>query len=102
MRAVVAFGRFWYDFVVGDDWTIALAVVTAVAATAVAATTTSAAWIVLPLTVAGVLGTSIARAASRATRSRRGPDANPEGAGTSRHRVIRPPRPRHGRDTLRP
>jgi hypothetical protein len=26
MRYVVAFGRFWYDFVVGDDWRIAAGV----------------------------------------------------------------------------
>jgi hypothetical protein len=23
MRFVIAFGRFWYDFVVGDDWRVA-------------------------------------------------------------------------------
>jgi hypothetical protein len=27
------FCRFWYDFVVGDDWTVALGVVAALAAT---------------------------------------------------------------------
>jgi hypothetical protein len=27
MRYLVAFGRFWYDFVVGDDWRIAVGVV---------------------------------------------------------------------------
>ena len=31
MRFVKAFGRFWYDFIVGDDWKIAAAVVTALA-----------------------------------------------------------------------
>ncbi|MBO0828409.1 MAG: hypothetical protein J2P24_11575 [Streptosporangiales bacterium] len=33
MRYVVAFGRFWYDFIIGDDWKIAVAVVTALAVT---------------------------------------------------------------------
>lgn len=28
-----AFGRFWYDFIVGDDWKIAASVVTALAIT---------------------------------------------------------------------
>lgn len=28
MRFLVGFGRFWYDFVIGDDWKIAAAVVT--------------------------------------------------------------------------
>ncbi len=26
MRFIVAFGRFWYDFIVGDDWRIAAGV----------------------------------------------------------------------------
>lgn len=34
MRYVRAFGRFWYDFVIGDDPKIAIAVVAALAATA--------------------------------------------------------------------
>ena len=29
MNAVKAFGRFWYDFIIGDDWKIAVAVVSA-------------------------------------------------------------------------
>lgn len=33
MRFLVAFGRFWYDFVVGDDPKIAVAVVIALAVT---------------------------------------------------------------------
>ncbi|HEX6444361.1 MAG TPA: hypothetical protein VF053_04665 [Streptosporangiales bacterium] len=35
MRHLAAFGRFWYDFVVGDDWKIAVAVVTALLVTLV-------------------------------------------------------------------
>lgn len=31
MRAIKAFGRFWYDFIIGDDWKIAVAVVSALA-----------------------------------------------------------------------
>jgi hypothetical protein len=34
MRAVKAFGAFCYDFVIGDDWKIAVAVVVAVTLTA--------------------------------------------------------------------
>lgn len=34
MRRLRAFGAFWYDFVVGDDWRIALGVVLALGATA--------------------------------------------------------------------
>jgi hypothetical protein len=29
MRLLKAFGQFWYDFIIGDDWKIAAAVVTA-------------------------------------------------------------------------
>ncbi|MGH3727138.1 MAG: hypothetical protein ACRDTU_00105 [Micromonosporaceae bacterium] len=35
MRLLTAFGRFWYDFIIGDDWKIAAAVVTALALTAI-------------------------------------------------------------------
>jgi hypothetical protein len=35
MRIVKEFGAFWYDFVIGDDWKIALAVVLALAVTSV-------------------------------------------------------------------
>jgi hypothetical protein len=35
MRYLVAFGRFWYDFVVGDDWRIAVGVVAVLAVGAV-------------------------------------------------------------------
>ena len=35
MRFVKAFGAFWYDFIIGDDWKIAVAVVLSLAITAV-------------------------------------------------------------------
>ena len=35
MRLVRGFGRFWYDFLIGDDWKIAAAVVTTLAIGAV-------------------------------------------------------------------
>ena len=31
MKALKAFGQFWYDFIIGDDWKIAVAVVVALA-----------------------------------------------------------------------
>jgi len=31
MRFLKGFGQFWYDFVIGDDWKIAVAVVLALA-----------------------------------------------------------------------
>ena len=39
MKYVKAFGQFWYDFVIGDDWKIAAAVVLALGVLIVAMTT---------------------------------------------------------------
>ena len=33
MRKLRAFGAFWYDFVVGDDWRVALTIAVALVAT---------------------------------------------------------------------
>jgi hypothetical protein len=55
------FGRFWWNFVVGDDWRVAAGIAAALGLTAVLATTWEAAWIVLPLAVAGVLWVSLRR-----------------------------------------
>ena len=33
MQFLKAFGRFWYDFIIGDDWKIAVSVVIALAST---------------------------------------------------------------------
>jgi hypothetical protein len=56
------FGRFWWDFVVGDDWLVAALVVIAIGATAALATTSVAAWWLLPLAVPLVLWLSLRRA----------------------------------------
>jgi hypothetical protein len=64
MSRVHAFLRFLWDFVVGDDWRIAAGVVVALALTALIADTSVAAWWVLPVAVAVVLGVSVWRAAS--------------------------------------
>jgi hypothetical protein len=55
---IAAFGRFWWDFVVGDDWAAAAGVVVGLALTAVLG-----GWWVLPVAVAVVLTLSVARAA---------------------------------------
>jgi hypothetical protein len=59
------FGAFWYDFIVGDDWVLAVGVLAALALTAVAARSSfeSLAWLLLPLLAAGVLAISLWRAA---------------------------------------
>ena len=57
------FGKFWWDFIVGDDWRVAVGVLLAFAVTALLATTSVPAWWVLPLAVAVVLWLSLLRAA---------------------------------------
>jgi hypothetical protein len=65
MERVRAFGRFWYDFVVGDDWRIAVGVVAALAITYAVSTTGINAWWVLPVAVAVVLPASLWRVTRR-------------------------------------
>jgi hypothetical protein len=61
---VRTFFRFWYDFVVGDDWTIAVGVVLALSVTAVLAHYgLDTVWWLLPLVVAIGLGWSVLRGA---------------------------------------
>ena len=60
MRRLREFGAFWYDFIVGDDWRVALTVAIALATTFVVNRLTGAAlwWIVVAAIVA-VLPVSI-------------------------------------------
>lgn len=64
MNRLTAFFGFVWDFVVGDDWRIAAAVVVGLGVTALIAGTSVAAWWILPVTVAMVLGLSVWRAGS--------------------------------------
>jgi len=60
-----AFGAFWYDFVVGDDWRVAVCVVGALAVTYGVSKTSVPAWWILPAVVAVVLPWSLWRARRR-------------------------------------
>lgn len=60
MSAFVGFGKFWYDFVIGDDWMIAAAV--AVTLAVLLAFNRGALWWVLPIVVIVALGVSLIRA----------------------------------------
>jgi hypothetical protein len=60
---VKRFARFWWDFVVGDDWRVAVGIVLGLGLTALLAATTVPAWWLLPLSVAAVLWVSLKRAA---------------------------------------
>ena len=61
MSALRRFGRFWWDFVVGDDWRVAAGVVLALAVSGVLAEAGIPAWWILPAAVAAVLYLSLRR-----------------------------------------
>jgi hypothetical protein len=60
-RWLRAFGGFCYDFVIGDDWRVAVGVVAALALTHGVATLSIPAWWVLPAIVVIVLPWSLWR-----------------------------------------
>jgi hypothetical protein len=62
MKWLRRFGHFWWEFVIGDDWLVAVLVVAAIGATAVLAAANVAAWWLLPLAVPLVLWFSLRRA----------------------------------------
>jgi hypothetical protein len=57
-----AFGRFWWDFIVGDDWRVAAGLAMTLALTWVLAHHDINAWWLLPPAVALVLADSLRRA----------------------------------------
>ena len=61
MGIVVGFFRFWYDFIVGDDWTVAAAVVAALIVTALLSGAHIVSWWLLPIVVIAILGVSLWR-----------------------------------------
>lgn len=65
MERIRAFGRFWYDFVVGDDWRVAVGVVLALALTYVLSSRTTSVWWVLPVAVVVLLPLSLWQVARR-------------------------------------
>ena len=58
------FARFWWDFVVGDDWVGAAGVVIAIGATAALVAARITAWWLLPLAFVVVLYVTLRRAAA--------------------------------------
>ena len=62
LAGLSAFGRFWYRFIVGDDWVIAATVLAALVATALLLRAGVQAWWLLPVVVIAVLGVSLRRA----------------------------------------
>ena len=66
MSKLKSFGMFWYDFVVGDDWQVAVIIVAALIVTALLAHVAGVpAWWLLPLSAFAALGWSLQRATAR-------------------------------------
>jgi hypothetical protein len=61
-----AFASFWYDFLIGDDWRVAVGMVLALAATAAVSRTNVSCWWIVPAAVVLLLPGTV----WRATRSR--------------------------------
>jgi hypothetical protein len=69
---VKGFGRFWWDFIVGDDWRIAAGVVTVLAAGALLVANTSAPdGLVAALVAVGIVAVAIGSIVASALRARR-------------------------------
>jgi hypothetical protein len=67
MKHLKAFGLFWWDFVVGDDWRAAVGVVVAIAVTAGLVAAGINAWWLMPIAVLIVLALSLRREAQNAS-----------------------------------
>ncbi len=62
---IVAFGRFWYDFIIGDDWTVAAAVFIGLLVTGILNRNNIVAWWLMPLIVVVMTGISVQRNSAR-------------------------------------
>jgi hypothetical protein len=62
VKRLATFGRFWWDFVIGDDWLVAVLVVLGIGATAIVAAAGVTAWWLLPVAVPAILWLSLRRA----------------------------------------
>jgi hypothetical protein len=65
MKFVRSFGRFWWNFIVGDDWRLAAGVAAFLGLTALLTHQGIKAWWLLPTAVAIVLAGSLRRATGR-------------------------------------
>ncbi|MCL4545857.1 MAG: hypothetical protein M1118_14925 [Chloroflexi bacterium] len=62
MNYVAGFFAFWYDFIVGDDWTVAAGVLVALLITALLVHAQITAWWLMPLAVLLLMTSSLWRA----------------------------------------
>ncbi len=66
MKVIMGFFQFWYDFIVGDDWTVAVGVIAALLVTWLLTHSGGVnAWWLLPVVVAVGLFLSVWRVAAK-------------------------------------
>jgi large-conductance mechanosensitive channel len=58
---VVGFGKFWYDFIIGDDWTVAVAVFIGLIVTGILNSNHIVGWWLMPIIVVVMTGISVQR-----------------------------------------
>jgi UPF0716 family protein affecting phage T7 exclusion len=61
LRWLRAFGRFWYGFIIGDDWTVAAIVVAALLGTWLLHAAGFAVWWLVPVAAVAAAGVSLRR-----------------------------------------
>jgi uncharacterized membrane protein len=62
INGIKAFGEFWYDFIIGDDWTIAVGILLAFFGTEWLKGSTGQSWYLLPIATALLVSNSLVRA----------------------------------------
>jgi hypothetical protein len=62
---VVSFGKFWYDFIIGDDWTVAVAVFLGLIVTGILNSNHIVSWWLMPIIVVVMTGISVRRTGAR-------------------------------------
>src|SRR6478672_10183910 len=72
LRGLVAFGKFWYGFIIGDDWTVAAAVAIALVVTWLLHIGGVAAWWLMPMVAVIATGASLRRTSRTGFGTRRG------------------------------
>jgi large-conductance mechanosensitive channel len=62
---IVGFGKFWYDFIIGDDWTVAVAVFIGLIVTGILNSNHIVGWWLMPIIVVVMTGISVRRTSLR-------------------------------------
>ncbi len=64
LRYLKAFYEFWYDFIIGDDWTVAAGVVILLGLVALFPASHPVAWLAVPVIIVLLLALSVWRLAA--------------------------------------